>query len=220
MSRTQQHTVDVIEQIVDSRELSFFGRLKKRIVARLNRIPIVRALEVAKVHSALTAGQVKVHAIRPIGACTYVVHIDGEPELEAIRAAWQPSLSKRMFNGVTGHSTFIPAHKIGDFERALLEANSFDSTRLIAASSVTTNVMDSVPVERYIIGQQQNALATIPQFTDDMANVQEETSAAPMVYTINDAISSLLKASGFNVAGCNELGDGGYGTRYLQLVVA
>lgn len=209
MSR-RTHDIEIIEQVTDNKELSFFERLKKKIVNRLNRIPVFRALEVAKVHNALTAGHVKVHQIRPVGASTYLVQIDGEPQLNAIRAAWQPSLSKRMLLGVTGQSTFIPAHKIGDFERVLLETNGIDSTRLIAASSVTTDVLPSVPVERYIIGQQANALAT----------VQEQTPVAPLIYTINDAVSSLLKASGFTVTNCNELGDGGYGTRYLQLVVA
>lgn len=238
MMPSKQQT-EVIAQV---EQLTFKQWLSRRIASSLNRIPAYRAYRVSQVRTALRAGQVKVHYIRPVGASTYVLQIDNEPTLNAIRAAWQPSLMKRVVAGVTGNQQLIPLHQIGDFERTLLDNNA--ESHLVAASSlsgVTASLATSVPVERFIIGgrlnQDEYALAAVnPEFIDNEdasfemnlmdandangVNAIVEPQAVPMIYTINDAVSSLLKAAGLTVASCDEVGDGGYGTRYMQVCIA
>lgn len=215
-------------------QLTFKQWLSRQIASRLNHIPAYRAYRVAQVRTALRAGQVKVHHIRPIGASTYVLQIDNEPTLQDLRAAWRPSLVKRVVAGVTGNQELIPLHRIGDFERTLFDDNA--ESHLISASTltgVTASLATAVPVERFIIGNRQADRYTLnavnPEFVDNedalfemnlMNDAQQIAQVEQVVYTINDAVSSLLKAAGLRVASCEDVGDGGYGSRYMQVCIA
>lgn len=216
------------EVIAQPERLTFQRWMTRQVNRWLFHIPAYRAYQASKVRGALRAGQVKVHHVRPIGASTYMLQIDGEPTLNAIRAAWQPSLMKRVVAGVTGNQQLIPLHQISDFERALLDPEN-TPTHLISASTlsgVTASLATSVLVERFVIGS-RNAYAlnaTNPEFVDNddasLAMTPDAAMDASLVYTINDAVASLLKAAGLTVASCDEVGDGGYGSRYMQVCIA